>query len=223
MYISLRPTADCFGDIGPVRTCHARWIIFSASNQSHPREVVHLSGHFIKFCMWDINTRTRIFCKFCTPCHITWNFWEFCKTVIPVPETYVCFVGHSYPYPELLQVLYARAPHYLGFPEVLEDCHTRFRTSNSSVGHSYSYRNFCGLCTPRATIPGVPGTSSFVSARIFRDFCTPVTKQPELLEVLQHVYTRTRNSWKFYFQTIVFPHAPKREGIENEFAIPATQ
>ena len=37
------------------------------------------------------------------------NFCEFCTASIPVPGTSVGSVRHSYPYPKLLQVLYARA------------------------------------------------------------------------------------------------------------------
>ena len=34
------------------------------------------------------------------PCHNTPNFWEFCKTFIPVPETSGSIVRLLYPYPE---------------------------------------------------------------------------------------------------------------------------
>ena len=62
------------------------------------------------------------------PCHNTRKFWKFCKTFIPVPGTSVSSVGHSYPYPELLWVLY----------------HIHTRT-----------RNFREFCTPRTTITGL--------------------------------------------------------------------
>ena len=86
------------------------------------------------YVLLDIHTHTRNFCKFCTPVaqypgygyvrvelpvygcgyniHIhTRNFCELCMTCIPplVPGTSVSSVRRSYPYPELLQVLYARA------------------------------------------------------------------------------------------------------------------
>ena len=66
---------------------------------------------------------------------------------ITLQRTSVCSVGHSYPCPELLEVLY--------------DIHARTR-------------NFCKFCTPVATIPGVRVQYVFVPARNFCEFCTPV-------------------------------------------------
>ena len=76
----------------------------------------------------DIHTRTRNFCEFCAPratipgvrvqhllylpgtsvsyvrpCHNTRNFWKFCNTFIPVPETSGSYVRLPYPYPESTQ------------------------------------------------------------------------------------------------------------------------
>ena len=73
----------------------------------------------------DFHTRTRNLCEFCETratipgvlvqhvlyppgsslgsaslCHNTRNFWKFCNTSIPVPETSGSFVRLPYPYPE---------------------------------------------------------------------------------------------------------------------------
>ena len=44
----------------------------------------------------------------------TKKFCEFCRTFIPVPGTSGSYVRHSYPYPELLEVLYASATNTRG-------------------------------------------------------------------------------------------------------------
>ena len=56
----------------------------------------------------------------------TKNLCKFCRALIPVPGTSVSSVRHSYPYPELLEILYARGHNTLG-------------TVN---------RNFCEFCKP---------------------------------------------------------------------------
>ena len=93
--------------------------------------------NFRKFCknfipilelllvLYDIHTRTRNLCEFCTPratipgvrvqhllyppgpsvsyvrpCHNTRNFWKFCNTFVPVPETSGSCVRLPYLYPE---------------------------------------------------------------------------------------------------------------------------
>ena len=89
---SLKATTDCPGDLGPVRTCHARWI----------KSSIHFKS----------NSPPR-------GCEFT--------RVLPVPGTCVTSVGHSYQYPELLYVLYARV--------------TIPGTSRSSGRLSYPYPN----------------------------------------------------------------------------------
>ena len=54
--------------------------------------------------------------------------------------------------------------------------------------------NFCDLCTPVATIPGVHVQQAcFVRARNFSKLCTPVPHYMEILDVLQDFHTRTWN------------------------------
>ena len=69
--------------------------------------------------------------SFVRPCHNTRNFCKFCKTFIPVPGTPVSSVGYSYPYPELLRVLYT-------------PCHNTRGTGAALFVHA---RNFCEFCT----------------------------------------------------------------------------
>ena len=126
--------------------------------------------------MYDIHTRARNFCKFCTP-------------VVTIPGVRV---QHFYTRPELLEVLYARASSVrlsYPYPEllwVLYGIHTRTR-------------NFCELCTPRATIPGeYPGYgySIFCTRPELMWFLYARATISELLWVLEHFRTRTWHFWK---------------------------
>ena len=55
---------------------------------------VYLPGTFVSFVGLPYRTR---------------NIWEFCTTSVPVPLPSASSVRHSYVYPKLLQVIYARA------------------------------------------------------------------------------------------------------------------
>ena len=125
----VKATADYLGDIGPVRTCHAGWIKCSTLNRTPRRGGVYLPAYYpypkLLLVLRDIHTRTRNFCKFFTPrvaipgvrvkqllyppgtsvtyvrpCHNTRNFWKFCNSFIPVPETSGSSVRPPYRYPE---------------------------------------------------------------------------------------------------------------------------
>ena len=158
--------------------------------------------------MYDIHTRTRYFCKICTPVpqypgygyNIFISARNFRKLCMPVPQ-----------YPELLEVLYDLHTRTRNFCEFCTIFIPAPGTSVGSVRYSYPHpellwvlhdihtrtRNFCDLCTPRATISGVrvqhflypPGTSvRFVHrATIPGTSVSSVTlpyPYPNLLEVL---------------------------------------
>ena len=122
---------------------------------------------------------------------------------ISLQRTSVTCVGHSYPYPELLEVLYAGATKTRGTGTA---CLYLPETSASSVRSCHNTWNFWKLCKasipvpgtsgssvrPEPHIPGVrvhhvlylPGTSvSSVclchNTRIFRKFCTTSIPVPE--------------------------------------------
>ena len=82
----------------------------------------------------------------------TKNFCEFCSTFISVPGTSGSSVRHSYPYPELLEVLY--------------DIHTRTRGMGisfynyvSSVRPCHNTRNICEFCNTSVPYPEVSVSS----------------------------------------------------------------
>ena len=96
-------------------------------------------------------------------CAFTW--------VLPVHRTSVSTVRHSYPYPELLWVLYART--------------TIHGTSWSSVRCLYRYPNFCWFCkTFISPVPGPSVSSVHPEPQYpgygYSTFCT----RPELLRVM---------------------------------------
>ena len=102
--------------VGPVRTCHASSMESCTSYRTPPPRP----------CIYLGITRTRNFCKLCTPCHEypgygysifipTRNVSKFCtpvpqypkllealNTYIPVPGTSVTSIRRSDPYPDLL-------------------------------------------------------------------------------------------------------------------------
>ena len=89
--------------VSSVRPCHNTWKFWKFCKIQDPE---------LLLVLWDIHTRTRNFCEFCTPratipgvrvqhllyppgtsvssirpCHNTRNFRKFCNTFIPVHET----------------------------------------------------------------------------------------------------------------------------------------
>ena len=65
------------------------------------------------------------------------NFCSFFRTFIPRTRTSVRFLGHSYPYPELLLVLYT-------------PCHN---TRGTGTAPFVPARSFCEFCTPMPQCP----------------------------------------------------------------------
>ena len=53
------------------------------------------------------------------PCHTTRNFWKFCNTFIPVPETFGSSVRLPYPYPESMN---AAEHNLVGFLPRIRSC-----------------------------------------------------------------------------------------------------
>ena len=88
--------------------------------------------------IYDTHTRTRTFCKFCTPglqypgygCNIFIPVRNLCEFGIPVPQ-----------YPELLLVMY--------------DIHTRTRNFCELCTPVPQYPNFREFCTASTPVPGI--------------------------------------------------------------------
>ena len=95
----------------------------------------------------------------------TRNFCELCKIYIPAPGTSVSFVRHSYPFPKLVQVLYARATipgvrvqYSYTYPELCEFHKASIpypELLRVLLRHSYPYPKLMRVLYARATIPGV--------------------------------------------------------------------
>ena len=121
---------------------------------------------------------------------------------ITLQRTSVTSVRHSYPYPELLELVYAGATKTRGAGTA---CLYLPGTSGSSVRPCHNTRkfwkffyprtwNFCDFCKTRATLPGVrvhsvlylPGTSvsSVCLCHNTRNFWKFCNTYPKLLEVL---------------------------------------
>ena len=96
------------------------------------------------------------------------NLCTFCRTFIPAPGTSgsSTSVRHSYPYPKLLQVLYARGHNTRGTV-------TAFLylpgTSVSSVRPCHNTRNFCEFCKTVAQYPGYGYTFVTIPAVVGTD------------------------------------------------------
>ena len=137
--------------------------------------------------MYNIHTRTK-------------NFCEFCTTFIPVPGTSIRSVrpchntrgtGTAFLYLPRTSVSSARPSH--NTRNFWKFCNTFIPVPATSViSAAHSYPHLCQLCTPRATIPGVrahhflypPGTSvSSVrpchNTRNFCEFCNTSIPVPE--------------------------------------------
>ena len=101
-----------------------------------------------------ITLQIRIFCK-------------FCRAFIPVPGTSVSSVGHSYPYPELLAVLYARG----------------HNTRGTGTACFVPARSFCELCTPVPQYPELLEVLQDIRTRTrnFWKFCKITYPHPESL------------------------------------------
>ena len=123
---------DRLGDVGRVRTCHHEsWMKSSNSNRTPPPRA----------CIYPGITRTL-------------NFCEFCTTLIPVQRTSASSVRHSYPYPELVWVLYA-------------PCHNTRGTGTTFLVRT---RNFCEFCTPVPQYPELLWVLQHFHTRT-RNFC----------------------------------------------------
>ena len=85
------------------------------------------------------------------------DFCKFCGALIPVPRTSGRSVRHSYSYPDLLEILYARG----------------HNTRGTGTASFVPARNFCEFCTP---VPQYPGTSGSSARHPY--------PYPELLEVM---------------------------------------
>ena len=157
-----------------------------------------------------------------------------------VPGTSVSFVGHSYPYPELLQVLYASATNTQGTGKAFSYLPG---TSVSSVRPCHNTWNFCNFCNTFIPVPGTSvsavrpvhntrgtGTACFVPARNFCELCStslPVSETSGSSVRLPHLYPESTNPtehdlrtfcWKILFKTFFFvenkKHTHKRKSPE---------
>ena len=78
----------------------------------------------------------------------TKNFCKFCRTFIPVPGTSGSSVRQSYPYPEILEVLYASATNTRG-----TGIYIIFITYVSSVRPCDNTQNFSDFCNTSVPYP----------------------------------------------------------------------
>ena len=147
--------------------------------------------------------------------------------VLPVPGTFVSSVGHSYPYPELLQVLYASATNTRGTGTVFSYLPG---TSVSSVRLYHNTPNFWKCCKTFIPVPGtsgnfvtfipVPGTSVSSVRPVpqhpvyrYSIFCT----HPELLRVLQARSTIPGTSVSYV--TLQYPYPNLLEVLEDSHTL----
>ena len=108
------------------------------------------------------------------------NFFKFGTTFIPVPETSVSSARHAYPYPELLEFLYARGHNTRGTGTACFCTRAELLTYVRLCHNARNFRKFCKTSVP------VPRTSGS-SVRLSYPY-------PEFLEVLKDPHTLTRNS-----------------------------
>ena len=87
-----------------------------------PTQLAHYRPTYRPIRPLSTNLSKVVFCRVgtepypgCLPRVLPYkNFCEICRTFIPVPGTSVSSARHSYPYPELLSALYARATNTRG-------------------------------------------------------------------------------------------------------------